>query len=790
MIGNKAANLQILRDNGMTVPEFYVITYEFVRKINDKVVQKRLVEDFDHWKKEHDISYAALRSSANGEDSINRSYAGQFLSLMKIESEKKFIQAIKKIAKSTPRDDYAETGKVAMNIIVQRYIEPEYAGVLFTVNPSNGAHDVVIEAVDGHGSKAVDGGDVSVYYYDRISNDIRSRRTEKTVALGKDYVTQLSVVSIDIEKLFGVPQDIEWAIAKGRIYILQSRTITSIHYLKAWDNANIGESFPGIVLPLTFSIARRGYELVYKSQAYEGGLTWYQLESHHRSFHDMIGLFNGRIYYNLASWYRFIALFPGNNTNQKFLDDQLQTAGDIVYLPPSSYPLRQKFAYYLRLAKRVVVFDREKAHYWRRIEQMVKKYNDLPSGKSLQILMQRYVFIEKYIVPHMGRSADNDFFVMIYHGIMKAKMAKWFGEDSVLATQFIGALHDVISSRQAELLNQIARFVNSDTVATKYLNEGKYEALDEYLLTTAAKESLAEYRSVFLHRFAGDQKIESENPLLKLEGFYSMVSAYAKMDDVVFTNRHKKALTAEAKRHKDVLSKLSFMQRLYYRFLLGRLKKHLRIREQNRLIRGKMYALLRELFPEVGAVLVESSYIEKPEDVHYLDIEEIFHLIDGSNYGDDMKVIIAGRKARYKQYQAESTQTRFITTGLTDHTYPRGLLLSNRKKHQPHKKSLAGTISSPGTVSGRVIVLDEPVIPNEPFDILVVAHTDPGWTPLIALAKGIIVEHGGILSHAAIVTRELGIPSIIGVEGATSRLHNGMKVTIDSLKSTVDIDQA
>ena len=85
------------------------------------------------------------------------------------------------------------------------------------------------------------------------------------------------------------------------------------------------------------------------------------------------------------------------------------------------------------------------------------------------------------------------------------------------------------------------------------------------------------------------------------------------------------------------------------------------------------------------------------------------------------------------------------------------------------------------------MVLSEPRIPKEPYDILVAKHTDPGWTPLIALAKGVIVEHGGKLSHAAIVTRELGIPSIIGVKNVTSILKTGMHVRINTQTSRVEI---
>ena len=101
--------------------------------------------------------------------------------------------------------------------------------------------------------------------------------------------------------------------------------------------------------------------------------------------------------------------------------------------------------------------------------------------------------------------------------------------------------------------------------------------------------------------------------------------------------------------------------------------------------------------------------------------------------------------------------------------------------------ALVGLVSSPGTVEGIALVLTEPTMPAEPYDILIARHTDPGWTPLIALAKGVIVEHGGMLSHAAIVTRELGIPSIIGVKDVTRIVKTGMRVRINTQTSRVEI---
>lgn len=783
MHGTKARNLHAVKQLGLPVPEFYEIDAATLTKLDEPAVKKKVLSVFSKWREAHNCQAVAVRSSAKGEDTIEQSFAGQYDSVMNIKDKNRFLKALRTVADSKPSSAYSSKKGLEVHAIVQRYIEPDIAGVLFTVNPSNGLPEMIINAVKGHGSKVVEGGESKSVHIDRIADDLRFE--ENSSILTKEQVRLLQETGEKIERHFSCPQDIEWAFSDGKLHILQTRPITKIAHLQVWDNANLGESFPGIVMPLTFSIARRGYELAYKSQSYEAGLDWYQLESNHRTFNAMVGLFAGRMYYNLASWYRFIGLFPNNNRNQKYLDQQLQTIGNAAYLPPSKYPLSYKVRFYSRIARRTLLFERERKHFWKYLEKNYRKYENLPLGNDIFILLDRYKFIEQSIVPHMGRSADNDFFVMIYHGILKNKFAGWFGEDSTRVTDFLGSLHEVISAKQADLLNEIAAGIKSDPVAANLLKNSEYDKLDIYLLNSKISKSLLEYRQKFLHRFAEDQKIEALNPLLPLEGFYSLIKTYQQLNEKSVRKRRHNAQLAEIARNRKIMQNLGFSRKLLYKFLLNRLKHHLRIREHNRLLRGKAYAYLRELFQQTGPVLKSKGLIDKNNDIYYLDIEELIRLTNGAGYGDNLKNIISSRKKSYAKYKKIKAPGRFITTYITN-SLPEDFI-SSQTSTKVSSKSLPGSISSPGNIEGKVIVLDKPVVPKEPFDILVVSHTDPGWTPLIALAKGLVVEHGGILSHAAIVTRELGIPSIIGVEDATRNLKDGMKVRINSARGTVDI---
>lgn len=784
MHGNKAKNLAKLQKLGLKVPEFYEVNANELAGIGHPETDWQLVAKFEGWLAETGYKSAAVRSSAEAEDSPDRSFAGQYDSVMDVKTGSGLLEALGSVAKSRPASAYDRGKKLPVHAIVQGYIEPDAAGVLFTVNPSNGLPEILINAAAGHGGKVVEGGDVLTVQIDRLTDDIHyGTGSEKLLPVNQ--LAALRRLGEKVESFMGTPQDIEWAIRNGELYALQTRPVTNINYLRVWDNANIGESFPGIVLPLTFSIARRGYELAYKSQGYEAGLDWYQLEANHRTFNSMVGLFAGRMYYNLASWYKFIGLFPNNSQNQKYLDEQLQTVGEAAYLPPSHYPLGYKLRFYAKIIRRSLFFENEKKRFWKSLEADYDRYEKLPAGSDLFNQLGRYAYIEQMVIPRMGRSADNDFFVMTYHGLLKNRLKKWLDGKDGTTYDFLGSLHDVISARQATLLSDIAGQIKQDSRALELIHAKEFDGLDTYLKNSPAAGLLTEYRAKFLHRFAEDQKIESVNPLLTNDGFYGLLIPFLGLDDNALEIRRKDAAAAEGLRSRKMLRQLNFWQRLIYRLLIGRLKHHLRIREHNRLLRGRAYAYLRELFIEVGVTLKSSELISRADDVYCLDIEEIFRLINAAGYEDDLQYLVTQRRKRYRHYGIIKVPSKFVTTALTD-KLPENFS-GQESSRLDGKTSLKGTISSPGTVEGRVIVLSKPVIPDEPFDILVVSHTDPGWTPLIALCKALIVEHGGILSHAAIVTRELGIPSIIGVENVTHLLKDGMKVRINTAKSTVDI---
>jgi phosphohistidine swiveling domain-containing protein len=783
--GTKADNLERLLVAGFNLPKFYVVPASAMHEIDDASNLKKHILTFEHWIHENSISSVAVRSSSTLEDSEKNSFAGQFKSILNVDNSKDFIDALNEVLQSRHSQSYS-TNSGTVNAIIQEFIEPDISGVIFSINPANGNNEFVINAAHGRGTTVVEGSDAEQYFVNRLSFSYTAKHvaaSSKQNALPKPYIEALSSLALQIESLFGAPQDIEWAIKDGIIYVLQARPITRINHLRLWDSSNIAESFPGIVLPLTFSIAKRGYMLGYKAQAYSAGLTWYELEKNHRTFDAMIGIFNGRMYYNLLNWYKFIALFPGSKRNQKFLDAQIATQGEALYQTPTKLSVGFKLRFAGRIFYRTLFFSRELKDFYKQFKTFESELARFPKVGDSQLLMQKYTYIET-IIPHFGRSVDNDFFVMTYHGWLKKLLSRWLPESEFERSTIIGSIKGVLSAEQALSLYKIAEKFKQDKTALSLLNKNNYKALDEYLRTSDIQKEIIYYIENFGHRFAEDQKIESVNPMLEPFGIYKIIKTYIKLDSDEVNARLAKSVDVSKRMEKLISDKLSFYQRILYTVLLKRLKHHLRIREKNRLLRGRVYGHLRELFPKLGKAFENEGIIKHADDIFYLQIEEIYQLLQGSLITNDLSGRIIKRRNAYKEFSDIQMPERFMTTSMPSLEKIENLFNS---KDQNIGIQLSGLISSPGTIEGVVVVLEEPAIPSEPFDILVTRHTDPGWTPLIALAKAVVVEHGGMLSHAAIITRELGIPSIIGVENVTSILRTGMRVRINTQKSIVEI---
>ena len=227
-------------------------------------------------------------------------------------------------------------------------------------------------------------------------------------------------------------------------------------------------------------------------------------------------------------------------------------------------------------------------------------------------------------------------------------------------------------------------------------------------------------------------------------------------------------------------------------------------RESSRLNRSRIYGFVRSIFIQIGKNMHKDGILEEPRDIFYLYKEEIMDMVNDSIYtanenstkerikNKEKKIaedreLIKERKEAYKIYAALPAYTRIIfEKDIVNKTHTR----VNNVSAYENVSSLNGIPCSSGVVEGEVLVIEDVTNVTDVKDkILVTKMTDPGWVFLLVEAKGIITEKGSLLSHTAIISRELGIPAVVGVNNVMNKLQSGDYVVLDGDTGKITVDK-
>ena len=351
MNGGKADNLWRLRSKGFPVPAWVVIGPD----VDVSDVESRLCEAGLG-----SVARFAVRSSASAEDGGERSFAGQFATVLGVPRSKlsSAIDTVRASCRSEVvlaycREHGVDPSQLQMNVIVQEMVESVTSGVAFAVDFKTGSRRAVtVSAVRGLGEGLVSElaeADTFVVRGDVVESTISEKEhavryaanggTERVVLTGAErtdpvlsvaQAKRVAEVVQEISRAFGRPQDVEWAFsADGSLRVLQTRPITTLASLPdpdeeavLWDNSNIVESYPGITLPLTFSFARGVYSAVYRQFCRALGVEQSLIDANPDAF-EMLGHWHGRFYYNLRNWYRVLMMLPGYRINAPFMETMM-----------------------------------------------------------------------------------------------------------------------------------------------------------------------------------------------------------------------------------------------------------------------------------------------------------------------------------------------------------------------------------------------------------------------------------------------------------------------------------
>ena len=422
----------------------------------------------------------AVRSSGTQEDGAGHSFAGQFESHLEVTASEVAgkIAAVRASAQSAAILTYCRerglSAPSAPTVLVQRMIAPRCAGVAFSADPVSGNRGIaVVSAVSGTGEKLVSGEVDGETWKITRSAEILSQPENPLLSV-TDAVA-VSTLARQCETACGRPQDIEWAIdASGKLWLLQSRPITTLGLtpdpadtLRVWDNSNIAESYGGVTTPLTFSFARRIYESAYREFCKLMSVPPDRIERSEDVFPQMLGLIRGRVYYNLVSWYRVLALLPGFQLNRGFMEQMMgvrEPLPDEIVRKIIAENTGSRLADTLALVRTCAGLVRQLTGLPKQIARFQIRLDTALAAPPLPIpqmsgeeLVAHYRDLESQLLKKWDAPLVNDFFAMIFYGVLRSLCVKWLGDASgTLQNELLLDGGDIISAEPPRRILKMA----------------------------------------------------------------------------------------------------------------------------------------------------------------------------------------------------------------------------------------------------------------------------------------------------------------------------------------------
>lgn len=780
---------------------------------------------------------AAVRSSALDEDGVHHSFAGQLETFLFVPREQvaEKIVAVWRSGFSARALAYRCERHLRIPaeppaVLVQRMVEAEVAGVAFSAHPITGQRGIaMVSALYGLGTALVSGEcDADTYTLDRRGSILSRSLAEKKIAhrpltnengdagegikavsvppglaskpaLDDAWIQKIAALARRCEQHFGCPQDIEWAIADGKLFLLQVRPITSLAQMPdpdgqyaLWDNSNIAESYNGVTTPLTFSFARFAYEQVYRQMCRVLGVSEAVIRLHDDTFRHMIGLIQGRVYYNLLSWYRLLSLMPGFTANPKFMEQMMGVKeglpeGLVARADQSTWDERLKDR--LRLLTTLGALSTSYRRLPRDIQRFFQRIDRALGTAEVELeqmradeLVDTYRSLECQLITHWDAPLVNDLYAMFFYGLLRVFVAKWCGAEGVsLQNDLLTGEGGIISAEPAARVRKMAALASSHPALVESLCSGSRGEIQRAMISIPAfSREYQSYLDKFADRCLEELKLESATlrddplPLLRSIGHLARRlqtnSAPPSPDEGVPRRRAEQHVARALRGHP--------LRQLFFGWVLKQARARVRDRENLRFERTRVFGRARLLFTELGRRFCALDLLEEPRDIFYLEVEEALGFVTGSVTTTNLEGLVSIRKAEYARFKMLAAPSdRFETRGVVNHGHTfAGTTRPTSSGGDAHK----GSGCCPGIVRGPVRIITDPQNAEiQAGEILVAQRTDPGWVMLFPAAAGVLVERGSLLSHSAIVAREMGIPTIVALSDATRWLQDGDWVEMD-----------
>ncbi|MEG4302778.1 glycerol-3-phosphate acyltransferase [Microcoleus sp. D3_18a_C4] len=786
--GDKAAKLSQLKRAGFNVPAGWILSQEagighrasgighrgnsdelsipnaFIQNLKSKI-QNRII----------------VRSSAAGEDGDTSSAAGQYQTIGPVFTEAELLDGINRC-----RQSYWTSEAVAyrrqrqlpdtqMAVLIQPYIDSEFAGVMFSRNPLDGGSQVIIEALPG-GAESVVGGQVTPLHLEidfskpeLLEKKLTELKSNSIIA--ESILAELVKQAQAIEAFFhGIPQDIEWSWDGEKVWILQSRPITNLQPF--WTRTIAAEVIPGAIRPLTWSINRpltcgvwgEIFKVVLGDRAI--GL----------NFNETATLLGSHAYFNatlLGEIFRMMGLpeqglefllrgqkmgkpplgkilpsLPGLwrlVQRERALNAEFKGDRTSIFLPALQSLEKSVVSWQLAVDSRQLTVDSSNNAQG----PMPKAQCPMPDYQYLTELLERAEQIQEWLKPITYYNILGPIGLAIRKAIFRVN-DDWLANDSAPEIASVRALQQL-----AHKLRQAAVSQPDETVSVA-------DIAQTFAETPALQADFEKWLDIYGY-------LSEVGTDIAVPTWREQPEIYQKL----LINMAQKAETNLAEKREI---KLSFSQK----WRLEKCQERALVKNEISEIYARLLAHLRWTFLEIEACGLAMQVFQESGDIFYLEFGEIQQWI---------------RSGASVSFQDTIRERRDRLVADRDRPIPPvvyGNLLPNSQTRAIDSATsetniIQGIPASIGRVEGFVKICRTASTDLGENAIAVVPYTDAGWAPLLLGATAIIAEVGGQLSHGAIIAREYKIPAVMNIAEATTRLRDGQKVRVDGYLGTVEL---
>ncbi len=770
--GGKAAGLAELRRLGLAVPVGFVVADASAPGPLDAAAERyaQLVGAA--------ATPVAVRSSAVGEDGADQSFAGQYDTVLGVDSVDGFVAAVRKCADSVGSlraESYSGHSAATMNVVVQQMVDARAAGVVFTADPTTGRRDLmVIDAIAGLGEALVDGSASPDHLVLNADGTPAVHEVGEEPVLSSDEIDEIRSGALLAAQYWDKPLDLEWAIDQsGTLWWLQARPITTLPgdlnemdspvagVNHVYTRCNIGEMMPGAFCPLTASVS--GYAIDHAMQTTQ---VVARAQDGYEKPWLQVGYFYGHMFLNMTEGTALSSGILGNSLEQFSMSICGRVVDELEAKPPK--PFARKLVNTVRLVTHAL----SAGPAIRRLDSQIAGFQ-IPSGNDPQLLLDQLESgVDLYCevtLTHVRSSSRAAVAANVLENFLTkeaVKNGRSKEEGQAEAMRLMAGASDVESAVMLAELDAVVRTIAADRAAADgFLSAAPDDAINK-LSADGNASGIALRQFLIRHGHRGYRELCMRDPSWAQDpgglGSMMQVMLRAALDpaDRGPVRKQPDAPTSSAVR---------FLARLAQGGARGR--------EETKSKMALMAHALKRGYRHLGEVLAQMGQLPDADLVFFFDRAELHRIVADADISGLVQRALRRREALAFQ---DSLEFDDVSVG-------RPKPITAKPPSAYTDDQIVGRPASRGTVEGTVRVAKSirDARDVQRGEILVAPVTDVGWTPYFTVIAALVTDIGSSVSHGAVVAREYGLPCVVNTLVATQVLKTGDRVRVDGDRGLV-----